>query len=110
MLYRCVSNGGEHEMQCVGSRGCCAAERCRVDGGLHGLVQQDRALTARLLLHLGEVEARGLYRDRGFSSMFDYAVEALHMSPNEAYVRLREAKVARDFPWSCRCWRGTSCI
>jgi hypothetical protein len=66
--------------------------------GLHGLVQRDRALTALLLLHLGEVDARGLYRERAFSSMFEYAVEALHMSPDEAYVRLRAAKVARDFP------------
>ena len=66
--------------------------------GLDGLVQQDRALTARLLLHLGEVEARGLYRDRGFSSMFEYAVEAHHMSPDEAYLRLKTAKLAREFP------------
>ena len=66
--------------------------------GLHRLVQQDRALTARLLVHLGEVDARGLYREQAFSSMFEYAVEALHMSPAEAYVRLRAAKVARDFP------------
>ncbi|HKP58503.1 MAG TPA: hypothetical protein VJV78_17375 [Polyangiales bacterium] len=65
--------------------------------GLHRLVQQDRALTARLLVHLGEVEVRGLFREQAFSSMFEYAVEALHMSPNEAYVRLRAAKVARDF-------------
>ncbi|HKP59786.1 MAG TPA: hypothetical protein VJV78_23845 [Polyangiales bacterium] len=66
--------------------------------GLDGLVQRDRALTARLLLHLGEVEARGLYRDRAFSSMFEYAVEAQHMSEHEAYARLRVAKLARDFP------------
>jgi hypothetical protein len=66
--------------------------------GLHGLVSQDRALTARLLLHLGEVDARGLYRERAFSSMFEYAVEALRMSPDEAYVRLRAAKLGREFP------------
>ena len=66
--------------------------------GLHRLVSQDRALTARLLVHLGEVDARGLYRERACSSMFEYAVEALHMSPDEAYVRLRAAKVAREFP------------
>ena len=48
-----------------------------------------------------------MYRDQAFSSMFEYAVEALHtprskhpwgVSPDEAYVRLRAAKVARDFP------------
>ena len=65
---------------------------------LRGLVAQDRALTARLLLHLGEVDARGLYREHAFPSMFEYAVEALHMSPDEAYVRLRAAKLAREFP------------
>ena len=75
----------------------------RMDDGaliarLQRLVQHDRALTARLLLHLGEVEARGLFRDQAFSSMFEYAVEALRMSPAEAYVRLRAAKLAREFP------------
>ena len=66
--------------------------------GLRGLVAQERALSARLLLHLGEVDARGLYREHAFSSMFEYAVDALRMSPDEAYVRLRAAKVARSFP------------
>jgi hypothetical protein len=66
--------------------------------GLRGLVMQERALSARLLLHLGEVDARGLYREQAFLSMFEYAVEALRMSPDEAYVRLRAAKVARGFP------------
>ena len=65
--------------------------------GLQRLVRQDRALTARLLLHLGEVEARGLYREQAFSSMFEYAVEALR-------------KWRESFRWFCRCWRETSCI
>lgn len=78
--------------------------------GLAGLVRQDRALTARLLLHLGEVEARGLYRERAFSSMFEYAVEALHMSTDEAYNRLRLRSWRESFRWSCRCWREMSCI
>ena len=43
-----------------------------------------------------------VYREQAFSSMFEYAVEALHMSPAEAYVRLRAAKVARDFPLALR--------
>ncbi|HET6339099.1 MAG TPA: hypothetical protein VFG30_38025 [Polyangiales bacterium] len=42
-------------------------------------VKEDRDVTARLLVHLGEVDARGLFRDLGFGSMFDYAVQALHM-------------------------------
>jgi hypothetical protein len=87
--------------------------------GLHGLVSKDRALTARLLLHLGEVDARGLYRERAFSSIFDYAVEALcreantlgvRMSPDEAYVRLRLRGWPGSFRWCCSCWREMSCI
>jgi predicted DNA-binding transcriptional regulator YafY len=33
-------------------------------------VREDRELSVRLLAHLGEVDARKLYRDQGFSSMF----------------------------------------
>ena len=61
-------------------------------------VREDRELTARLLIQLGEVDARGLFRDLGFSSMFDYAVQALHMSESEAWLRLRAARFAREFP------------
>jgi hypothetical protein len=56
--------------------------------GLHGLVRQDRALTARLLLHLGQVEVRGLDREHAFSSMFEYAVEALCREANAFGVRM----------------------
>jgi hypothetical protein len=62
------------------------------------LVAQERVLTARLLMHLGEVDARGLFREQAFASMFEYAVEVLRMSPDEAYVRIRAAKVGREFP------------
>ncbi|HET6336811.1 MAG TPA: hypothetical protein VFG30_26485 [Polyangiales bacterium] len=55
-------------------------------------------MTARLLVHLGEVDSRGLFRDLGFSSMFDYAVQALHMSDAEAWLRIRAARLGREFP------------
>ena len=61
-------------------------------------VKEDRELTARLLIQLGEVDARGLFRDLGFSSMFDYAVQELHMSESEAWLRLRAARFTREFP------------
>ena len=52
----------------------------------------------RLLVHLAEVDARGLYRERAYSSMFDYCVQALHMSEAEAYLRIRAARLSREFP------------
>ena len=65
---------------------------------LEGLVKADRALSAKLLVHLGEVEARGLHLERGFSSMFDYCRSGLGMSEAEAHLRILAARVGRRFP------------
>ena len=61
-------------------------------------VRSDRRLTVRLLVEMGEVQARGLYRDLGFSTMFDFATRKLGMSEAEAALRIRAAKVGRSFP------------
>jgi hypothetical protein len=37
---------------------------------LRALARADRPLSARLLVHLGEVHARGLYREHAYHSMF----------------------------------------
>ena len=73
--------------------------------GDHALIEQlaqsakhDRQHTVRLLAELGEVHARGLFRDLGFSSMFDYLTRKLGMSEAEAALRLRAAKLGRAFP------------
>ena len=65
---------------------------------LQRLLAQERGVHARLLVHLAEVDARGLYRERAYSSMFDYCVQALHMSEAEAYLRIRAARLSREFP------------
>ena len=65
---------------------------------LQRLLRQERRVTARLLLHLGEVDARGLYRQHAYSSLFDYCVQALHLSEAEAFLRIRAARLGRQFP------------
>src|SRR4249920_2457342 len=65
---------------------------------LRDLVRADQALGARLLVHLGEVDARGLYREHAYPSMFAYCVEELHMSEAEAYLRIYAARLGRQFP------------
>ena len=65
---------------------------------LQRTLAQERGVHARLLVHIAEVDARGLYRERAYSSMFDYCVQALHMSEAEAYLRIRAARVGRAFP------------
>jgi len=65
---------------------------------LRHLLAADRKSTGRLVAHLGEVDARGLYRDQAYSSMFDYCVRALHMSEAEAFNRIRTARTSRRYP------------
>ena len=65
---------------------------------LQRLLAQERSAHARLLVHIAEVDARGIYRERAYSSMFDYCVQALHMSEAEAYLRIRAARLSREFP------------
>jgi hypothetical protein len=65
---------------------------------LERLCQADRALSAELIVHLGEVLERRLFLGLGFSSMFDYCRVGLEMSEAEAYLRIYAAKVGRRFP------------
>jgi hypothetical protein len=65
---------------------------------LHLIVGAHRRVTAELILHLGEVDARRLHVDKGFSSLFSYSVELLHFSEDEACRRIEAARLARRFP------------
>src|SRR3954466_10147068 len=62
------------------------------------LVRADQTLNARLLVHLGELDARGLYREQAYASMFTYCVEELRMSEAQAYLRIQAARLGRQFP------------
>jgi 5-methylcytosine-specific restriction endonuclease McrA len=61
-------------------------------------VRGHRENTAQMLVHLGEVDERGLFRGEGYSSMFEYTVGALHMSEAETSLRIRAARFVRKFP------------
>ena len=65
---------------------------------LKTLVSQDRATTAPLIAHLGEVDARRLYAPAGYPSMFEWCVRELHFSEQTAFKRIRVARMARQFP------------
>ncbi len=62
------------------------------------LVSQDRATTAALLAHLGEVDERRLYVPAAYPSMYLYCVKELRMSEDVAYKRIRAARTARQHP------------
>ena len=52
------------------------------------LVRHERHLQGAVVDHLSEIEARGLYLERGFSSLFDYAVRELGYSDAAAARRI----------------------
>src|SRR5690349_2323797 len=62
------------------------------------LVARERGVTAAVLAHLGEVEARRLFLPAACSSMHGYCMQVLGMSEEEAFKRLRVARAARQFP------------
>ncbi len=62
------------------------------------LVRRSRRLDAELIVHLGEVDARQLYRREACPSMFVYATARLGLSEAEAYLRITVARVARRLP------------
>ena len=62
------------------------------------LVQKERKLNIEILQHLQEIESRKLYLERGFSSLFDYAVRELGYGEGAAYRRIKAMKLCKDIP------------
>ena len=65
--------------------------------GLSGVLGGSRRLVALLLAHLAEVEERRLHLLAGYGSLFVYCTGGLGMSEDEAYRRIRVARLARRF-------------
>ena len=62
------------------------------------LVRHERHLQGAIIEHLAEIEARGLYLERGFSSLFDYAVRELGYSDAAAARRIGAMRLCADQP------------
>jgi hypothetical protein len=65
---------------------------------LKRLTGTSNELTAQLLAHLGEVEARGIHRNMACATLYTYCVYELRMSEDEAQRRCRAARLCRQFP------------
>jgi hypothetical protein len=65
---------------------------------LKTLCGHGRAWLARLLSHLVEVEERRLHLEAACPSMFQFCVQRLGMSEDEACRRIHAARLARRFP------------
>jgi hypothetical protein len=62
------------------------------------LAAGERQTTAALIGALAELDARRLYLGEGFSSLFTYCTQALHLSEHAAYNRIEAARMARKWP------------
>ncbi len=65
---------------------------------LHRVIRAHRGLTAELVAHLAEMEARKLHLQEACSSLFAYCTERLGFSEDEACRRIEAARLARRFP------------
>ncbi len=65
---------------------------------LHRVTRAHRGLTAELVAHLAEMEARKLHLQEACSSLFAYCTERLGFSEDEACRRIEAARLARRFP------------
>ncbi len=62
------------------------------------LVASERKLTGEILHHLREIEARKLYSDLKYKSMYDYCLRELGYSEGTAYRRISAARLLNDIP------------
>src|SRR5687767_491609 len=62
------------------------------------LVGKSNQLFAALLLHLAEVEARGLHRKRLCASLYTYCIYELRFSEDAAARRSSAARLVKQFP------------
>src|SRR5436309_1487296 len=62
------------------------------------LARCEREATVSLVAHLAELDVRRLYLGAGFSSLFTYCCEVLHLSEPAAYNRIEVARTAQRFP------------
>src|SRR3954463_12108545 len=66
--------------------------------GTRRLVGRSNQLLTELLVHLSEVEARGIHRTRACSSLYAYCIYELRFSEDEAFRRVAAARLLRRFP------------
>jgi hypothetical protein len=65
---------------------------------VRSLVAREREATAQLIASLAELDRRKLYLGEGYSSLFTYCTQCLHLSEHAAYSRIEVARTARKWP------------
>jgi 5-methylcytosine-specific restriction endonuclease McrA len=64
----------------------------------HTLVAEERTLTTKILWHLHEIQRRRLYAEKGYGSLFEYAVQSLGYSEAAAGRRIAAMRLLVEVP------------
>jgi hypothetical protein len=70
---------------------------------VQSLARHERHATTRLVASLAELDVRRLYLAEGYSSLFTYCTQALHLSEHAAYGRIAAARAVRAYPLVLEC-------
>ena len=62
------------------------------------LCQSERKITHMILWHINEIEYRGLFAEKGFSSMFKFLTKHLGYGEGAAWERLHASRLLRKIP------------
>ncbi len=62
------------------------------------LVQEERRITLELIEHLKEIDARMLYAEMAYESLFEFCVRHLGLSRGATYRRLAALRLIQDVP------------
>jgi len=66
--------------------------------GLSSVVGRRQQITAEFLAYLAELDERQLFLDHGFSSLFEYCLQALGLCESTAGRHIAAARVCRNHP------------
>ena len=69
-----------------------------LERGLRILLGENARTEAGIVAHLAEVESRRIHLRAGYPSMFQYCLEHLGLSENEAFHRIVAARLAATYP------------
>jgi hypothetical protein len=70
----------------------------RLLASLDALVSSQRTCMADIVAHLAELDTRSAVLARGYPSLFQYCIEHLHFSEDEACRRIEAARLSQRFP------------
>ena len=65
---------------------------------LADVLKRSRRVESELVAHIAEVDARRLFAREASPSMFQYCIDALHLSEAETYLRIGVARASRRHP------------